>query len=326
MAYPDVLEAYVTGIPADGDGELVVGAVVPARRRNPRRRRAPGTPQGRPLRVQGAQAALGVREVGAPVPHVGQDQEAGARRAARQPGSSGSARRDRARRRPDRRRRRVRWRRRVAARARPACRVVCLEQGDWQDPARYPGAGPDWELQARKQWSSSPERARVGRPTTRSTSTTPTWCSAISTASAAAPCSTARCGPASCRRTSAPAPSTASPTTGPSRTTSSHRTTRRPTGSSGSPGWAATRSTRPAPIRRFRRCRSDAPGSRWRGRHARLGWHWWPEYNAILSTEHDGRHACVQRGSCGSGCNEGAKGSTDVTALAARHRAPAFDW
>ena len=35
-------------------------------------------------------------------------------------------------------------------------RVVCLEQGDWQDPGRYPGAGPDWELQARKQWSSSP--------------------------------------------------------------------------------------------------------------------------------------------------------------------------
>ena len=47
--------------------------------------------------------------------------------------------------------------------------------------------------------------------------------------------------------------------------------------------------------------------------HARLGWHWWPEYNAILSAEHDGRHVCVQRGTCGSGCNEGAKGSTDVT-------------
>jgi acyl-CoA synthetase (AMP-forming)/AMP-acid ligase II len=29
MAYPDVLEAYVTGIPAMGDGELVVGVVVP---------------------------------------------------------------------------------------------------------------------------------------------------------------------------------------------------------------------------------------------------------------------------------------------------------
>jgi acyl-CoA synthetase (AMP-forming)/AMP-acid ligase II len=29
MAYPDVLEAYVTGIPAEGGGQLVVGAVVP---------------------------------------------------------------------------------------------------------------------------------------------------------------------------------------------------------------------------------------------------------------------------------------------------------
>jgi acyl-CoA synthetase (AMP-forming)/AMP-acid ligase II len=29
MAYPDVLEAYVTGVPAPGDGQLVVGAVVP---------------------------------------------------------------------------------------------------------------------------------------------------------------------------------------------------------------------------------------------------------------------------------------------------------
>jgi acyl-CoA synthetase (AMP-forming)/AMP-acid ligase II len=29
MAYPDVLEAYITGIPAEGGGQLVVGAVVP---------------------------------------------------------------------------------------------------------------------------------------------------------------------------------------------------------------------------------------------------------------------------------------------------------
>ena len=47
--------------------------------------------------------------------------------------------------------------------------------------------------------------------------------------------------------------------------------------------------------------------------HAQLGWHWWPEPNAILSDEYDGRHRCVQRGSCGSGCNEGAKASTDLT-------------
>ena len=47
--------------------------------------------------------------------------------------------------------------------------------------------------------------------------------------------------------------------------------------------------------------------------HARLGWHWWPEPNAIASVDYDGRHACVQRGTCSSGCNEGAKASTDLT-------------
>ena len=30
--------------------------------------------------------------------------------------------------------------------------------------------------------------------------------------------------------------------------------------------------------------------------HARLGWHWWPGTNAILSAPHHGRNPCVQRG------------------------------
>lgn len=46
---------------------------------------------------------------------------------------------------------------------------------------------------------------------------------------------------------------------------------------------------------------------------ARLGWHWWPDTNAILSAPRDGRHACVQRGTCGRGCDEGAKASADLT-------------
>lgn len=47
--------------------------------------------------------------------------------------------------------------------------------------------------------------------------------------------------------------------------------------------------------------------------HGRLGWHWWPHPCAILSSPYDGRRACVQRGACTSGCNEGAKASTDIT-------------
>jgi choline dehydrogenase-like flavoprotein len=46
---------------------------------------------------------------------------------------------------------------------------------------------------------------------------------------------------------------------------------------------------------------------------ARRGWHWWPDSNGILSLPYQGRHACVRRGACQTGCNEGAKSSADLT-------------
>lgn len=47
--------------------------------------------------------------------------------------------------------------------------------------------------------------------------------------------------------------------------------------------------------------------------HHALGWHWWPAQNAIASVHHGEQRPCVQRGACGQGCNEGAKGATDIT-------------
>ncbi|MCW1838890.1 GMC family oxidoreductase [Prosthecomicrobium hirschii] len=47
--------------------------------------------------------------------------------------------------------------------------------------------------------------------------------------------------------------------------------------------------------------------------HQRLGWHWWPGSNSIASRPYDGRRPCVQRSTCGYGCNEGAKASVDLT-------------
>ena len=151
MAYPDVLEAYVTGIPADGAGELVVGAVVP---------RGDATIDADELRarLKGDLSAYKVPKhlwvcAKSELPFLEsgkiKKQELADQLAARfaewldhadvlivGAGASGGV---------------------AAVRlARAGMRVVCLEQGDWQDPARYPGAGPDWELQARKQWSSSP--------------------------------------------------------------------------------------------------------------------------------------------------------------------------
>lgn len=45
----------------------------------------------------------------------------------------------------------------------------------------------------------------------------------------------------------------------------------------------------------------------------RLGWHWWPSDSAIASEEYEGRAACINAGTCLLGCAQGAKASTDIT-------------
>jgi choline dehydrogenase-like flavoprotein len=47
--------------------------------------------------------------------------------------------------------------------------------------------------------------------------------------------------------------------------------------------------------------------------HNALGWHWWPAPNAIASRPYGPLRRCVLRGTCGSGCVDGAKASVDVT-------------
>lgn len=44
-----------------------------------------------------------------------------------------------------------------------------------------------------------------------------------------------------------------------------------------------------------------------------LGWHWWPSDTAINSRVYEGRAACINLGHCGHGCAQGAKASTDIT-------------
>lgn len=44
----------------------------------------------------------------------------------------------------------------------------------------------------------------------------------------------------------------------------------------------------------------------------KLGWHWWPATQAILTQGRGERGACARWGMCMSGCPEGAKGSFDV--------------
>jgi choline dehydrogenase-like flavoprotein len=45
----------------------------------------------------------------------------------------------------------------------------------------------------------------------------------------------------------------------------------------------------------------------------KLGWHWWPADNAVLSRDYDGRKACDLRGRCNFGCARRARASADIT-------------
>jgi choline dehydrogenase-like flavoprotein len=45
----------------------------------------------------------------------------------------------------------------------------------------------------------------------------------------------------------------------------------------------------------------------------KLGWHWWPSDSAIATEDYEGREKCVNLGPCNGGCAKGAKSSADVT-------------
>jgi choline dehydrogenase-like flavoprotein len=51
-----------------------------------------------------------------------------------------------------------------------------------------------------------------------------------------------------------------------------------------------------------------------------LGWHWWPSDSAIATREYEGRAPCINLGPCITGCAQGAKASTDVTYWPAAER------
>jgi choline dehydrogenase-like flavoprotein len=190
--------------------------------------------------------------------------------------------------------------------------VVCLEQGDWPDRTEFPGSTPEWEVTIRKQWTSSPNVREgaadypidgthcdlgignfngVGGGTVLYNAVWPRLLpSDFSTHSLAGvgddwPVSYAELLPFF------------------------ERTDRDfgVSGLGGNPKYppGADPPLPPLPIGKSGLLLARA--------HERLGWHWWPEPNAIASVEYDGRHACVQRGTCSSGCNEGAKASTDLT-------------
>ena len=190
--------------------------------------------------------------------------------------------------------------------------VVCLEQGHWTDSSGYPGASPLWEVLASQRWSSSPaiRKGRADYPIDLQSSDLGALnFNGVGGGTILYNAQWPRMRPDDFRVASVDGVADDWPLTY-DDLRAFYEETEKQFGVSclgGNPAYPdGLEPPMPAmPIGEI--------GLRVARAHAALGWHWWPAANAINSTNYAGRRPCVQRGTCGQGCNEGAKGSTDVT-------------
>jgi choline dehydrogenase-like flavoprotein len=190
--------------------------------------------------------------------------------------------------------------------------VLCLEQGDWHDRMEYRGAELDWELTARKQWSGSPNIRELpdDYPVDDADSDiSPLMFAGVGGSMLLFAGAWPRMLPSDFRVRTLDGVADDWPLGYRELQPYYERSDRQigVSGLGGDPAYppGADPPLPPLPI--------GAGGLKVARAHDRLGWHWWPEPNAILSAPYDGRNPCVQRGTCMQGCNEGAKASTDLT-------------
>jgi choline dehydrogenase-like flavoprotein len=192
-------------------------------------------------------------------------------------------------------------------------RIVCLEQGDWHDKAEYRGAELDWELTMRKQWSTSPNIRGLPEdyPIDDSdAAVSPLMFSGVGGSMLIFAGAWPRMLPSDFRVRSLDGVADDWPLTYEELRPYYERTDREfgVSGMGGDPAYPAGGEDPPLPPLPI-----GAGGLKVARAHTRLGWHWWPEPNSILSVPYDERRPCVQRGTCQQGCGEGAKASTDLT-------------
>jgi choline dehydrogenase-like flavoprotein len=190
--------------------------------------------------------------------------------------------------------------------------VVCLEQGERLDPGGYRGAYPDWEITALKQWHASPNvRANpADYPVNDAGSEMkPLMYNAVGGSTILYGAHWPRMTPSDFRVRSLDGVADDWPVSYAELEPYYDRTDEDigVAALEGDPAYPSGKAPPlpPLPI-------GDI-GRRVARAHNTLGWHWWPGPNAIASRPYRGRRPCVQRGTCGWGCNEGAKASADLT-------------
>jgi choline dehydrogenase-like flavoprotein len=190
--------------------------------------------------------------------------------------------------------------------------VLCLEQGKWPDRTTFLGGTEEWELAGRQLWSPDPSirKGQADYPVDLAESDVGVLnFNGVGGGTVLYAAQWARMFPADFRRRTIDGVADDWPLTYEELAPYYERTDRQfgVSGLGGDPACpeGAEPPLPPLPI--------GTAALRVARAHSRLGWHWWPATNAILSAPVGHRHPCVQRGTCVLGCGEGAKASTDLT-------------
>lgn len=191
-------------------------------------------------------------------------------------------------------------------------RIVCLEQGGWMNPAKYPTTGMDWEVRALGDFSVSPNDRGLPQDYPVNDSGSPIKASMFNAVGGSTILYAGhfpRLHPSDfCTRsldgvaddwpvdyeTLAPYYAENDRMMGVA-------------GLSGDPAYPPGKDMPLPPVPLGRLGETLARGFN------ELGWHWWPSDSAIATRPYRGRDRCVNLGPCTSGCAQGAKASTDIT-------------
>jgi choline dehydrogenase-like flavoprotein len=189
--------------------------------------------------------------------------------------------------------------------------VLCLEQGDWMDPARYPSSGLDWELRRFGDFGLSPNsrgRSEDYPVNDRDSPIAVSNFNAVGGSTILYAAHFPRFRPSDFRVRTLDGVADDWPLDY-RQLEPWYDVNARMMGVAGLAGDPAYPPKQvplpPVPLGKL--------GETLAHGFNRLGWHWWPSDSAIATQPYEGRAACIHLGPCLAGCAQGAKASTDVT-------------
>jgi choline dehydrogenase-like flavoprotein len=190
-------------------------------------------------------------------------------------------------------------------------RIVCLEQGDWMNPATYPSTGNDWELRGFGDFGPSPNGRGLPSDYPVNDDESPIAAAMFNAVGGSTVLYAAhfpRFHPSDFRVRTLDGVADDWPVDY-ARLEPFYEQNDRMMGVAGVGGDPAypPKDVPLPPVPLGKLGETLARGFN------QLGWHWWPSDSAIATRPYEGRAECINLGPCIMGCAQGAKASTDIT-------------